>query len=407
MVNIVTETPSAIINESFAISLENWDSPQFLAYSQIHMDKLWRTVALEPGAETLPLPYAEKSLNVDAIVMQDPLTQRPMSGDQLLNCRVFNDALLVMHKGQVVHESYRNGMIESDRHVIHSTTKSHCAMLIAIAIENGLMNVEAAMSNYIPELEVIEAWQGVKLSHVLDMVAGLSYDENYEDPNSVFWDYAKAVGYYPSKDASKVIGAKAWLLKNLVERSDVPGDKFLYNSTLTNVLGVALENVYQKGLAELFEEMLYSKVGAEAEAYFNTDHLGFPITEGQLNLTLRDFTRTASLMINDGKNLQGEQIIPQSFIEQVVTPDAAAQLAFSRSKVAQLSPSGQYKQQFWVLEPEAKRFAMLGIHGQFAYYDLNNELMITGFSSHPTQDDATLFMALLELWKKITLSLTE
>jgi CubicO group peptidase (beta-lactamase class C family) len=112
-------------------------------------------------------------------------------------------------------------------------------------------------------------------------------------------------------------------------------------------------------------------------------------------------------MINDGKNLQGEQIIPQSFIEQVVTPDAAAQLAFSRSKVAQLSPSGQYKQQFWVLEPEAKRFAMLGIHGQFAYYDLNNELMITGFSSHPTQDDATLFMALLELWKKITLSLTE
>jgi len=278
-------------------------------------------------------------------------------------------------------------------------------MLVAIAIEEGLMDEKKEISIYIPELKSISAWQGVNLGHVLDMVAGLHYDENYEDANSMFWDYGRAVGYCQSKHPKEVIGAKAWFIKNLVERTDAPGDKFLYNSTLTNVLGVALENVYQKGLAELFEKLLYGKVGAESDAYFNTDHLGFPITEGQLNLTLRDFSRTASLIINDGKNLQGEQVIPKCFIDDIVTPNSAAQLAFSRGKLAQLCPDGQYKNQFWVFEPKLKQFAMLGIHGQFAYYDLKHELMITGFSSHPTQDGASLFMALFELWEKITLSL--
>ena len=174
MVKLVTETPLTVINENFDIGLENWDDAQFLSYSQLNMDKLFRTVALEPGEKTIALPYSKNQLDVDSLVMTDPLTERLISGQQLLNARVYNDALLVMHKGQVVHESYRNGMLDSDRHVIHSTTKSHCAMLVAIAIEEGLMDEKEEISVYIPELKSIPAWHGVNLGHVLDMVAGLN-----------------------------------------------------------------------------------------------------------------------------------------------------------------------------------------------------------------------------------------
>ena len=399
---LITDKPSYIIDPELDIGQSNWDAPNNLALGQIAMENLFRTVALEPNSAAIPFKVANRPLDIETMTFDDPLMQgRTISGEQLLNRRIFNDALMVMHRGKVIHESYRNGMTADDRHVIHSCTKSLCSMLVAIAIEEGLVDSKVELSTYLPEFVSYSAWQGVTIQHVLDMQAGIEFNEDYSDPDAHYWDYTRAAGYYPTLDGEPAIGAKVWAYQNLNIRNYKPGTTFVYNSCLANILGMVLEVVYQQDLAVIFEQKLYQRCGVESDAYFNTDPQGFPITEGQFNCRLRDFARCASLMINEGKNLNDEQIIPAEFITELVQVDTEAQHAYQAEHKDDLFTEGQYHNQFWVLNPNQKQFSMLGIHGQFAWFDLNRNLMIVGMSSYPVQDCKLMMSSLNTLWQTI------
>jgi len=401
MVQVITDTPSLIVSEKLGIGQSNWDEPEHLALGQTQMHKLFKTLAIEPAGTAHVIPESKQSFDLETEVYSDPLMPgRSLSGEQLLNRRVFNDALLIMHKGELIHESYRNGMRATDRHVIHSCTKSLCSMLVAIAIEEKRLDPNELISEYVPEFLGRVEWQGVSLQHVLDMQAGIEYSEDYTDPEAHYWRYARAAGYYPPLEGEQAIGAKAWIYKNLNTRKHEPGTHFVYNSCLANVLGMALENTYETGLAELFERKLFQEIGAENAGYFNTDSQGFPITEGQFNLCLRDFARCASLMLNEGMNLQGKQIVPARFVKEVVSPDVAAKQAYQKVESDVDFPRAQYRNQFWVFEPEKQQFAMLGIHGQFAWFDLTRNLMMVGNGSFPKQDGRLMMQALKTLWEE-------
>jgi CubicO group peptidase (beta-lactamase class C family) len=402
MVKIITETPPGVIHPELAIGHSNWDNPQHLALGQLRMEQLFKTVAIEAPTAITPLLRTTPGLDVEAMRFTDPLQpQRKMTGEQYLNRRIFNDALLVIQDGQVLHESYRNGMQAEDRHVMHSCTKSFCSMLVAIAVDEGRMDRETAMDQYIPELCSQSAWHGVTVQHVLDMQAGITYSEDYTDPQAHYWRYARAAGYYPPLPGEQVLGVKGWIFENLTERSHAPGSCFAYNSCLANILGMSLENIYGCGLAELFEIKLYRRIGAEADGYFNTDRFGFPITEGQLSLRLRDFARLAMLAGNEGKNAAGEQVLPATFTTRLTRIDPQAQSAYHAQTRDELFPQGQYKEQFWILDPGKRQFAMLGIHGQFAWYDLERKLLLVGFGSYPLQDGQLKMTALNTLWQTI------
>ncbi len=401
MVQVITSTPSYVINEPLGIGQGNWDKPEHLATGQINMHHLFKTLAIEAGDKVQPLPRSSSGFDLETARYTDPLLPgRDLSGEQLLNRRVFNDSLLIMHRGEVVHESYRNGMQAEDRHVIHSCTKSLCSMIVAIAIAEQRLDPARAISNYIPQFQERAEWQGVSLQHVLDMQAGIQYSEDYTNPNAHYWHYARAAGYYPPLPGDSAIGAKAWIYQNLTVRDDEPGTHFVYNSCLANVLGMALENVYEMDLSEIFERKLYQKVGAESAGYFNTDPQGFPITEGQFNLRLRDFARCAYLMINSGKNFAGEQVLPPGFTENIVRPNNEAKLAYHRKVGDTMFPNAQYRDQFWVFEPEQSQFTMLGIHGQFAWIDLERDVMMVGNGSFPQQDGPIMMGALKILWEE-------
>jgi CubicO group peptidase (beta-lactamase class C family) len=402
MVRTVTESPFSTLLPEFDIGQQNWDAPHHLAIGQLQMHHLFKTVALEPSTAPAPLPVSSKPLDLYSMAFADPLRAGLMlDGEQFLNRRLFNDALMVLHRGEVVHESYRNGMQAQDRHVIHSCTKSLCSMLVAMAIDEGKFSRAQPFSDYVPELATLDAWQGVSLQQVLDMQTGIEYSEDYTDPDAHYWHYARAAGYYPPLPGEEAIGVRNWVLQNLNVRVQQPGSCFSYNSCLTNLLGIALENAYQLPLAQLFEENLYQRVGPASEAYFNTDAFGFPITEGQLNLQLPDFARLALLLANDGRNLAGEQIVPQGFCEQLLVPDIRSQNAYQAGTPDPVFPTGQYRDQFWVVNPEQRQFTMLGIHGQFAWYDLQRELLVVGLGSYPQQDGVLMMTVLKTLWQTI------
>ncbi|WP_339673434.1 serine hydrolase [Dasania marina] len=398
---IITEYPTYTVSESLGINQSNWDHPEHLGLGQLHMEQLFKTVALEPG-KAQALNRSAQTLDIDGLQLNDPLMpERKISGEQFLNRRLYNDALLVMQGTEVLHESYRNGMTADDRHVIHSCSKSLCSIVVAITIEQGLLQSSELISHYIPEFRQRPEWQGVTLQHVLDMQAGIAYSEDYSDPDAHYWHYARAAGYYPPLAGEHAIGAKAWIIDNLNTRSHAPGSSFVYNSCLANILGMALEAVHRKPLAAIFEQLLYQVAGTESAAYFNTDPMGFAIVEGQLNMRLQDFARCASIMLNQGKNLSNQQIIAPAFISETIPPDLHAKAIYQAVDSDTVFKLGQYKNQFWILSPEQKQFAMLGIHGQFAWYDLRRELMIVGFGSYPRQDGPLMTQSLNTLWQAI------
>lgn len=389
-----------MINEALGIDWSNWDAPPHLAYSQRAMPDFWPTAIITAPPREIPLPYSSTPLELEQLDILEPGSQREMTAQQLLDRRLYNDALLVMHRGEVMHESYRNGMLASDRHVNHSTTKSLTTLLVGMAIADGLVDPLAPITDYLQEFADLQAWRPVTVQHALDMRTGLRYEEHYEDPDCICWSYFMATGYYPPRQDT-LPGYVAWVRQFMNERDGPAGETFVYASPVTNALGILASTVYGASVAELLEQKIYQRIGAESDAWLNLDPSGVAVTEGQLSLTLRDFARWASLFLNKGKNLAGEQVAPASFLEDITSPRIELRKAWQRGEYAPLFPDGQYRNQTYVMNAGCSQIAMLGIHGQFCFIDLERDLLMVGYGSYPSQVDQIMSDSMLSLWDAV------
>jgi CubicO group peptidase (beta-lactamase class C family) len=403
MVHILQPNGTSTVDNEFGYSDTTWDRPAFLSVGQTSAASRMPTAVLEPGDRRLSFPMGDP-LDLQDVAFHDVLFDRPMLADDFLNRRLFNDGLLVLHRGAVRHESYRNGFTAGDHHLCHSVTKTLTTMMVGIAVDHGLFDVAMPIATYVPELRELPAWAPVTLQHVLDMATGITSDEHYEKPDSMYWRYAYGVGYYGSDPShpSHGLGALGFILRELTTTDTPPGFRFNYASYLTNLLPMALQNVYQRPAVELYEEYLFGRIGAEGRCLLNVDPKGCPIVEGQISLTLRDLARWAGLYVNGGRNLSGEQVVPNAWIEETIASSPSRLAAFARGDSANDFPGGQYHNKTWVVDADQRRFAMLGIHGQFAYFDLPAELMIVGFGSFPEQVAPLMGQSLHQLWTVVT-----
>ncbi len=402
MRRIVPESQTAA--DDLGYGPRSWDAPQFLGRGQIESEMRMPTAVLERGGPVMTLP-AGPELDLESMTFTDPLTERPWSGAQFLDRRLYTDGLLVFHNGGIRYETYRNGLTPSDHHILHSVSKTLTTMQMGIAIGEGLVDPDAPIRSYLAPLCALPAWNDVTVQHVLDMATGIKCDEHYEDPDSMYWRYAEVAGYYGLADPSPG-GVIDFVVENLTEQEEPPGHRFNYASYLTNLLPACLAEVYGRPAVELFEEQLHQRLGCEHDALVNCDSTGAPIVEGQLCLTLRDFARWALLFLHQGRNLAGEQVVPSSWIAEATAADPARRAAFVRGDSVERFPGAEYHNQAWVLDPDAGVMAMLGIHGQFAYVDRPRDLLIIGVSSYPTQVDLLGLASTQELWHTVTTTLT-
>ena len=127
-----------------------WDSPHLLAWGQTSFASRMPTAVIEPFGPVQPLSLGP-TLDLAELRLHDPLLSRPIDASSFLERRLFNDALLVMRRGQVVHESYRNGLGPSDLHVVHSVSKSLTTMMVGIAVGEGRLDPAAPISSICAE----------------------------------------------------------------------------------------------------------------------------------------------------------------------------------------------------------------------------------------------------------------
>jgi CubicO group peptidase (beta-lactamase class C family) len=392
-----TGTPDALT--ALGYDGTTWDAPANLPRGQLTTAERMPSAELDPGpGGPAPIPAGE-AFDLESVDFTDPLTGRSMRGDQFLDRRLHTDALAVLRDGRLVYETYRDGMTPDDRHVVHSCTKTLTTMMVGIAVGDGLLDICSPVSAYVPELAELPAWDGVTLQHVLDMASGIDCDEHYELRDSMFGRYAEAVGYYTRPDVAGD-GARAFLLRELVRRREEPGTRFNYASYLTNLLPMSLEQVYGRSSVELYEERIYARLGAERPALLNLDPTGLPIVEGQLNLTLRDFVRWGHLLLDCGRTLSGDQVVPQDWIAEAFRPDPQRAQAFRAGDYGDVMVGAEYHNQVWLLEP-GRTASMLGIHGQFCWVEPETRTMVVGLASFPDQVHPQLSASMRELWRVV------
>jgi len=384
---------TGVISEEFGADSSNWDTAPYNTFGFTLTERIFPTLIMSRGqGPVAPLRYAPNQIDISKLIVSDPATGRAMTVDQLLNRRIMNSGLMVIHKGRIVHESYRNGLSRELRHINMSTAKSFTGMMAQIAKQKGYFQDEDLASKYVPELRDKEAWKDITVRHVLDMLDGTKFVEDYEDENSDVRVQDRATGWRKRGDGDPE-GLRGFIKKYVNEKINPTGKVFNYSSIQTEILGLIIQGASGKPLAEFMEEELWSKLGAEHDAGFGTDGFGQPIAQGAMSMTLPDFARAALFVLNKGKNFEGKQIIDEAFFDDLVTPNQMLKDAF-QEQYKFIAPNGNYRSQFWVIDAEKRQFMMVGVYGQLAYFDYENEFAIVGFGSYPIAKDALLVQSL-------------
>jgi len=129
----------------------------------------------------------------------------------------------------------------------------------------------------------------------------------------------------------------------------------------------------------VLSERIWSKVGAEANAFLQVDADGTPLVGTSLNARLRDLARFGEMMRLGGR-YNGQDIVPKKAIEEITRGGSGEAFVFGNYPTL---PGWSYKDQWWVSHDDHGVFMARGIHGQAIYVDPAAEMVIARFASHP------------------------
>ncbi|WP_018875090.1 MULTISPECIES: serine hydrolase [unclassified Thioalkalivibrio] len=352
-----------------------------LKWTVCHFRELMPTVGVRSGPEgARALPYAS-----DPAI--DDLTFQPSDGSELMTwSEAFDvnhaDGLLVLHQGRVVYERYAGCLDEHTLHGVMSVTKSLTGLIGETLVAEGTLDEQARVGELVPEL-ADSAFGDATLRQVLDMTTALDFSEDYSDPEADVWAYAQAGSPLPPPaDYDGPRGYFAFL--ETVEKAGEHGEAFGYRTINSDALGWIISRATGKSVADWLAERVWSRIGAEREAFFTVDSIGTPFAGGGFNATLRDLGRLGQLIL-DGGRLGDEQVLPEEAIKRI--REGGDKAAFSKAGFGGLD-GWSYRSMWWISHDDHGVFAARGVHGQTIWIDPSAEMVIVRLASHPLATNA-------------------
>lgn len=320
------------------------------------------SVALDPG--------------IDAVRFTPMGGGEPMTWEESLGAN-YTDGMLVMHRGRIVYERYFGELDEAGVHAAMSMTKSMTGLLAEILVAEGALDDEARVDTILPEL-ADSAFGDATVRQVMDMTTGLRFSENYGDRSAEIWTYSAAASPLP-KPAGYVGPDGYYEYLATVEREGAHGEAFGYKTINSDTLGWIVSRVSGRAVTDLLSERVWSRIGAEQDAYFTVDGKGVPFAGGGMSAGLRDLGRVGQLML-DGGVANGARLFPESVVEDIRA--GGDREAFAKAGYTTLE-GGSYRGMWWVFHNEHGAYAARGVHGQTIYVDPTAEMVIVRYSSFP------------------------
>jgi CubicO group peptidase (beta-lactamase class C family) len=221
------------------------------------------------------------------------------------NDGVNTDAVLIVKDGDVLFETYRRGYDASKKHLSWSMAKSIAGILVAQAVAARRIGYDDPVAIYLPEFRR----KDTRIRDVLQMSSGIEFKEEYS-------------GIPVTSDATRMLylrGPKTGFgayVAGLSPRADAnPGEHFYYSGGDTNLLMEILRRdepsreKYNRSPFETFFEPL-----GITDVAFEQDSKGTFVGSSYVYLTLRDYARIGSLLMNEGVGPTG-RVIPESYFD--------------------------------------------------------------------------------------------
>jgi CubicO group peptidase (beta-lactamase class C family) len=167
------------------------------------------------------------------------------------------------------------------------------------------------------------------------------------------------------------------------------GQRFLYRSAESDVLGWVCERVSGTPMAELISTLIWEPMGAEFDAEILCDTVGTAIHDGGLCATARDLARFGQLLLDGGVVPDDgddgvRTVIGPRWLREAWAVDADARSVFIESPNEVSMPGGWYRNQLW-FRPGlfGDVLLCLGIHGQMIHVSRRTRTVCVKFSTWP------------------------
>ena len=282
-------------------------------------------------------------------------------------------AVVVVHQGQIIGESYANGFDQETEILGWSMTKSITSTMVGVLAKDGKLSLD--------DTQLFPEWTDdraeISLKDLLQMQSGLEFLEVYEslsDANQMLF----------TEDEVAAIPKNKPLIHE-------PGTHWSYSSGTTNLISdyVLQKMGNQEAYWRLPYDRIFHKIGMTS-AIMETDESGLYIGSSFCYATPRDWAKFGLLYLNEG-NWFGEQIIDTSWVDFVRTPVADSK--------------GIYGGQFWLnadhsAYPDVPEdlFSCNGFQGQYVFIIPSKDLVVVrmGLAEAPPFDPNAFLKGIIE-----------
>lgn len=270
-------------------------------------------------------------------------------------------SLIVVHKGQIIHERYAEGVDLYTKTRTWSTAKSIAATLIGMLVDEGRMSLDNPLGiEWLPKEKTSEndPRANITLRHALNMSSGLYTVDSRK------MEYATGSGLSYWAGASSINGARN---RGLIRK---PGSYWDYENYDTLLAILAMKNVIgdDKSYMEFPRKALFDKIGMR-NTFVSTDRFGDFIFSSQVYTNARDLARFGLLYQQNG-TWNGKVLLSENWINFVKTPAPAT------------ADRGNFYGGQWWLVPDDRNdipkdaYSTAGNRGQFVVVVPSHDLVI-------------------------------
>lgn len=288
-------------------------------YYALHMSEFMTTALAKPSGDVSVLKRTLDE-NVGNTTLMHGNGQRSASlNDYVNNPEHRVQGIMILHHGNVVYESYP-GMKPNGSHLWASTAKTTVGLLATLLEADGVLDTNLPVSHYVEEFKG-SAWDNVKVIDVLNMTTGLDIAETPEatiNPDSMFQRQLAADFGVPNSHGIKEKGLD--VLKGAKPlKGEKPGEIARYSSLATKVGVYIIEHATKRPFTELFEERVWSKIGARDSMGIIVSSDGSANPYGIVFSRLDDFARYALIYTPSWKVVSDQQIVTPAILKTLQT----------------------------------------------------------------------------------------
>ena len=288
--------------------------------------------------------------------------------------------LMVLKDGKVVFEEYGLGFDADQRWTSFSVAKSFTSTLLGAAIADGyIASVDQPVTEIIPALAGT-AYDGVSVGQIASMTSGVAWNEDYTDPDS---DVAKMLAITPVEGESQAV-----TYARTLKREAPAGEKWVYKTLETNLLGLIVEEATGKSLAAYAAEKIVEPAGFEGGLFWMQDLTGGNIGGCCLSLRLSDYARFGQFVLEGG-----DGVVPEGWFAKAGSPlvDFGPQ-----------APGYGYGYQWWTYP--GGTYGAQGIFGQAITIVPSKNLVVAAVSNWPTATSSNNRAAFQALVRQIAMN---